>query len=49
MLLCYLAKQGNKKITTFQSIVVLTALPEFGQSLLGFFKFVDLQLILTLL
>jgi len=43
MLLRYLAKHGNMKITQ------ITAFKEFNQSLLDFFNFVDLQLIFTLL
>jgi len=37
-------KNGNTKIASFHSVM-----PEFNQSLLDFFKFVDLQLIFTLL
>jgi len=50
VLLHYLGKHRNTKIACFHSnIAVLYAFPEFNQSLLDFFSFVDLHLILTLL
>ena len=49
MLLHYLAKCGNKKITFFSLKCCISALPEFNQSLLDFFSLFDLWLILMLL
>ena len=49
MLLHYLAKHGNTKIASLSLKCCITAFPEFNQSLLDFFNFVDLKLILLLI
>jgi len=49
MLLRYLTKWGNTKITFFSLKCCISALPEFNSSLLHFFSLFDSRPILTLL
>jgi len=49
VLLHYLAKRGNTKIAFFHSDDVISAFPEFNQSLLDFFSLFESRLIRTLL
>jgi len=49
VLLHYLAKHGKTKKCIFSLKCCIIAFPEFNQSLLDFFSFVEMQLIFKLL